>query len=407
MPASPVKMKYGRAKRVFPPILEAVKAKRYPYHRPPVQDELYMPEGMQWGSREHRLYLFILCIWMKGGITSDAAIKALSRFYADYPEVFLPENYTGLEKYELLWVIDWLGWILPQYGLGVNINEAKQHFVWNLLKIGKHWGCDPLNLFEDVQKHAEETWQSYQYAKRVYDALSAKLIRNPRLALDELLETPNGFYGFQHKMVSMIAYFYVHAGCVKPFAYPVPVDFHILRVLFATGVLWMPHRMRRRPWQYRERIVFMARKITLRYVVEMKEDPQALADGLWLLSRTNCRWHPGNRCSVEKTRKGRHRKITDIPFKWTPYIERRYDKSCGICPVENLCGWTIPSAYYYVKGAILVRGHRQRPNPPQIRLLDVPLVPPRMNGNGHANGNGHKPTRVLPVLDESQSSLFD
>jgi hypothetical protein len=403
MPVRPVKKRYGRAKRVvFPPILAAVKMRAYPFHQEIVQDAKYLPKDIVWGSREHLLYLFFLNIYMKGGINSAAAIISLSRFYAEHSWAFMPENILALETWEHVLFVEWLGWVLPQYGLGVNITEAKWHWFWNGLKLAKFWASNPLNLFSEVQENAERTWQSYRIAKHNYAHLCRRIIRKQGLSHEQLMESPNGFYGFQHKMVSMIAYFYVHAGAVKPFAYPVPVDFHILRVLIATGILTM-RGMRKRAWQYREKFLPYAREVTLRYIVETGEDTQLLAEGLWLLSRTLCRWHPGNKSSVEKSNRARRRVITDTPFVWTAHTERLYDKSCAICPVEDHCKWNIPSSYYYVKGVILVREARSRPdntNRVQAKLFDVTPMPPHQNG--------HVQRRSLPVLEPSlHPSLFE
>lgn len=396
---------WRRAKQVFPPLCARHDAKLEPYHEPIVQDAEFLPKSLVWGSREHALYLFFLCIYMKGGITSSTAIQNLSRFYDAHPEAFLPENILDFEEYELEWTIEWLGRTLKEYGLGVNVEESKRTWVYNSLKLARFWNADPRTIFAVSDEKSDESWSTYETAKANYDAIGRILMRKNSLSHAELMNTPNGFYGFRHKMVSMIIYFYVHASIIRNIPYPPPVDFHVLRVLLSTGVLKMRKHKRRRwgthRWEYRERFLPAAREVTLRYVVDTRVDPQQFAEALWLLSRNWCRHHPGNRSSVEKSRKARRRHITDLPVVWNESAEKRYDRTCGRCPVESLCEWNIPSSYYYVKGAIVCRSRRAVP--PQLKLLAVPVVTLHRNGNG----NGKHAPKALPVLKEVHPSLFD
>lgn len=397
-----------RAARVFPLLYDRHQAKLEPYDEIIVQDAKYMPKGMVWGSREHALYLFFLCIYMKGGITSSSAITGLSRLYEAHPEIFLPENLLGLDEWEIAAVILWLGFKLQEFGLGVNVEESKTTWVFNSLKLARFWDSDPRKIFATSDKNAERAWSSYEAAKANYDCIGTVLMRKNNLSHERLMETPNGFYGFRHKMVSMIIYFYVDAGIISEIPYPPPVDFHVLRVLIATGVLrirrFRKRRWGTRRWEYRERFLPAAREVTLQYVVMTRANPQRFAEALWLLSRNWCRHHPGNKSSVEKTRKARRRHITHPPLVWSKSAELRYDRTCGRCPVEHLCEWNIPSSYYYVKGAIALLSRRAKPA--QLRLLDVPFLSVSSR-NGNGNGNGHRPTRELPVLEEVHPSLFD
>jgi hypothetical protein len=395
-------MDQKRADKVFSLLYRRHEAKLEPYDKPIVQDVKYMPKGMVWGSREHSLYLFFLCIYMKGGIISSVAIINLSRLYEAHPEIFLPENLLGFEDHELEWVIEWLGQKLREYGLGVNVEESKMTWVWNSQKLAKYWDSDPRKIFVRSDEIAEETWHSYEAAKANFDALGTILMRKNNMTHEEFKESPNGFYGFRHKMVSMIIYFYDDAGIIKRIPYPLPVDFHILRVFFATGILKMKKNKKRKwrthRWDYRERFLPYAREVALRYVVETKADPRILAECPWILSKTWCVQHPGNSSSVDKVNRARRRYITDLPVVWNEKTERRYDRTCGRCPVEHLCEWNIPSAYYYVKGAIVLRSRRAKPH--QLKLLDVQVITP-------SNGNGHKSKKVLPVLVEIHPSFFD
>jgi hypothetical protein len=209
MPRRVIRVSYGRAKRViFPALLDAREKGTYPYHKPLVQDPHNLPKGLALGSREHALILEKFDLYMKGGINSESAIIKIGELYEDYPEVFMPENFLNLETWELQAVIDWLGWILPRYGLGVNVNEVKAHWVWNSLKLAKFWDSDPRKLFAVAGKNAEASWQSYAKAKANYDALCRIIIRKKSLTHEELMATPFGFYGYAHKMVNVGVFSY-------------------------------------------------------------------------------------------------------------------------------------------------------------------------------------------------------
>ncbi|MDB5193994.1 MAG: hypothetical protein JWN50_8 [Parcubacteria group bacterium] len=405
MARAAIMMRYKRAQRiVFPGLLKAYYRKDEPYDKHLVQDAKNLPDGLIWGSREHALYLWFLCIYMKGGINSQVAITQLSKLYTDHQWIFMPENLLGLDKLELRWVIEWLGTTLQEYGLGSNVEESKRTWVWNSVKLAKFWNSDPRDIFREAEKNAEASWQSYEAAKANYDALARLIIRKPGSTHETIMSQPNGFYGFQHKMVSMIIYFFIHAGILVSFPYPVPVDFHILRVLISTGILGIRKRTERRwgsrHWEFREKFLPYAREVTLRYVVEERANPQHLADVLWILSRSWCRHHPGNKSSVEKTRTARRRHITDLPVVWNASTERRYDRTCGRCPIENECRWNIPSSYYYVKGCIVLRSARIRP--PQYKLLDVPVTSVRMNRRAYPKAVRRPP----PVLADIHQSTF-
>lgn len=362
---------------------------------------------MIWGSREHALYLFILCIWMKGGIISAVAIEKLTKFYEVNPEMFLPENFLELTENELSWVSDWLRVELPKYGLGVNVEESRLTWIRNIRKLACYWDSDPRKIFAKSEIRAKSAWKSYRAAKATYDTIAKILVRKSSQTPEKFLDLPTGFFGFQHKMVSMLIYFYVHAGIISSIPYPVPVDFHILRVLFATGVLKMQENKKERwgtrMWDYRERFLKCAREVTLRYVVETRCDAEHFSEALWLISQVWCWQHPGNRAQVEKStkRKARKRRIRHPEWAWDDTNKRRYDTTCARCPVEEFCEWNIPSAYYYVKGVIKLHSRRERSAQPMLMPIDVPI-------RSRPNGNGiHKIPRVLPVVDPAQAALFD
>jgi hypothetical protein len=390
---------YKRARDgVFPSLLNARKEKRDPFADPLVQDAQYLP-GFTWGSLVHAIFLFLLEIYMKGGITSTTAIQQMTKLYNRHPELFDPNNFLNSSPGNEDEMMEKVSLALGNNGLGSNIEDSTKTWVRNMHKLARHWGGNPLLLFEEVNLKAEKTWKSYRIANKVYNNLCKKLMRKPSWSEEYFADNPFGFYGFQHKMVSMILYFYIHAGMVKPCAYPVPVDFHILRVLTSSGILRIPG-LESGSECYRESLLPYARKVTLRYVVDTGVASEHLADVLWLLSRSFCRRHPGNKSSVDKVRRGRRREITELPVVWTETAVRTYDRTCGRCPIENLCEWNIPSSNYYVKGKI--RWRSERAKPPQLELLQ--MSPVKILKNGKHNNGVREPKVLEPIR---QLSVFD
>lgn len=333
-----MKIDYERARTVFGRLLEAYTQKEYPFNQPeatPPQVPENLPRKLQTGTREHALFLFALCYWMRGGIKSHTATRQLAQLYDASPSIFLPESVSSLTSAQL--AVDFRG-----VGLGFNADEIADAWLDNLRKLAEKWTGDPRNLFAGITTYEE----------------ACERIQNRR---------GNGFRGFQEKMVSMLTYFFMDAGIVDRWHFPIPVDFHVLRTVFAHEIVTAEPGEANGNGFYTKPILAAVRELFRNYCVDYGVDPLRLCDAVWLYSGLACNQHPGNQSNVG----GRHGRKTDLwpVARWTSAQTRTYERTCGACPVAATCRWCIPSAEYYIRGRLVLR--EERDSPPQGNLFSI------------------------------------
>jgi hypothetical protein len=337
---------WQRAYAIFDRALRAYERRDYPYNKVEVpQIEENLPRNMKSGGVEHAIFLFCICYYMRGGKTSDEAVRAMSRIHEANPKYFSPLYFikNGGKELELVTTLKEL---LVQNGLIYKAHEVARHWVANSTKIATHWDSNPLTLLSGTS---------------CYEEACANLMGGDKTDLSN----PQGFYGFRHKMVSMLIYFFTEQGLMKElYPYPVPVDFHILRISVAHKIITVPGGN----GSYNpDHLSPAVREVTQKYCEDRGASPIALCEALWLLSRTSCRLHPGNSSHISIDRKGRKTEITPIIVDWRESQTRKFERSCGICSISRTCQFNIPSSSYYVQGKIRIRGKRE--TPPQETLF--------------------------------------
>jgi hypothetical protein len=293
---------------------------------------------------------------MKGKIDSGTALIALSQLYDREQWMFEPESFEHLNgnSSELRSrVFD----SLSKNGLSFDALNVSGHWVHNMHKLARHWDGNPVLFYKNAETYEDLCKILFRRGKRT----------GP--------EEPHGFFGFRHKMASMLTWFFEDAGIVKPPPYPVPVDFHILRDLVSTGILYVDSTQPGTALSI-NRLSREARILTLKYCQNNSVETLELADALWNLSREFCRDSPSNASSIAEKYEARRTRITEKIVRWSKTEETRYFRTCGRCPIEKKCQWAIPSANYYVQGLVVIRGKRQKP----LDLFDqsgisLPFVP--------------------------------
>jgi hypothetical protein len=357
IPTVPVLVNYERARGILDILLDAYRRKIWPYHQKSVQGTHNLPESLEWGSKEHAIFLFCVCYYMKGGIKSSTAIKAVSRVWNKHPELFLPERFLEKSGDDEDIEIEKITKILMNNGLGANANETARNWVKNSQKLAKFWEGDPRLLFREVKLVPGDNGWTFDGAQENFDRLCKNFLRPSSKKWDPL-QKPEGFYGFRHKMVSMLAYFFIDAGMISPFPYPVPVDFHVLRIHTSTDSIYA-EVTEGRAFSV-ARASKAARETTLRYAVETQTPPEHIADALWYLSNTYCVRHPDNGSKIGEYA-ARDTEVDPKEYKWTDTRTKTFMRTCGRCPILANCKWSVPPAYYYRKGILVVRGKRSAP----------------------------------------------
>lgn len=364
-----------RAKWVVWTLIDAWRRRLPPFdHAEPVPGVL--PKTLERGSEQHAVWLMVGLLYMRGRIDSAQAFIRLAKVYELAPEFFEPQNFlnSGFKKIDLLARMQQ---VLCDNGLGFNIRETVRFWNFNLTKIARHWDGNPLKIF-GVAMDYEELCHIFMDGKGD-------------------LNNPKGFMGMRHKMVSMFVYFLTKARLIGPFVHPGPVDTHNIRVFASTEVI-VPIGGTRPGSKFE----FYDVSPTGRQVYEKHcftvEDVLDLADALWYLSRDFCSLSQGNSSHAGKYR-ARDTEIRPKVVKWTKERVEVYGRTCGVCPVESVCKWSLPSAKQYNQGVLEVRGQRPKPHQEQMKL---PL--------GVAKNISPRPPkpkkRELPVFDRPLN-LFD
>jgi len=333
-----------RAKEIFDRLVVAYSTMEYPFNLPeaiPPQTRQNLPPTLMWGSREHALFLFVSCYWMRGGIRSDEAIRRLTRIYLSCPEIFLPEFISDMHDTEL----PALAAFLRLFRLGFNADEIAGAWKKNFLKIFRKWNSDPRKIFDGISTYEEAC-----------DRIQKK-------------KNKNGFHGFQEKMVSMITYFFMDAEIIDRWHFPIPVDFHVLRTVFAHEIVVADPSEANGNGFYTKAVLAAVRELFHSYCVENNVDPLILCNAVWLHSGLMCNQHPGNQTN-EGEHEGRKTTLTPVP-KWSQAQSRTYDRVCAVCVIRKTCVWCVPSAEYYVAGKLVLRERRE--SPPQSSLFDILL----------------------------------
>ncbi|MDB5160078.1 MAG: hypothetical protein JWO99_341 [Candidatus Saccharibacteria bacterium] len=306
-------------------------------------DPRHMPETLEYGSRDHAMFLFNVCYYMRGGIKSNDAVKRMSAVYDDHPALFDPEYVRGLSMSEDMEGIlnQEIQGVLKAHGLGFQATVAGQ-WIENSWRM-KEYEDDPRNIFNGVTTYEQ----------------SQELIQNKK---------NKGFIGFQEKMTSMIIYYLMDEDLIEPFNFPIPVDLHVMRVSIANEMVGFSDS-EGNPLPYGTNLftketLAALRGLYLDYAEERNVNPLRLCDAVWMLSESSCGRHPGN-TTIEplgrKIRNGRKTylipKLVDVE---NPGQQKAYAESCAICPVQDTCEFNIPGTQYYVGGNIIIRGRRVR-----------------------------------------------
>lgn len=339
-----ISIRYKRAEEVFGTLLAAYHARRYPYQKLILpQEKRNLPPSMPRGGREEALFFLAVCYYMRM-TESVGAVRSMAKLYEASPGFFFPETFraTVAEKGELLAH-------LRENGLGFQSEQIARGWETNLHMLATYWGGDPRNLYDGA---------------RTYEKLCQRMIiRKRKVMMPRLFGEPHGLFGFRHKMVSMLTYFYVAGGIVPPILHPVPVDFHVMRVLLTNEILTVKHPdARLNP----DEVSAAARKLTLWYARKHGVDPIDLCNVLWYLSRTYCKRQVGNR-SVVGPLKGRATDVRPLHVVWNPVQAKQQHSACGNCPITATCRYNLPIAPYARQGVLILRG--ERPRPPQLVLF--------------------------------------
>ena len=273
------------------------------------------PGGEYHGSHEHAMYFWNICGYMQGGTQSDFAFKKLTEIFYKHPDYFDSRLLAKTNHNEIISA-------LKKHGLGQQGRVANA-WIENAQRLVDRYDGDPRNIFSESSSYKE---------------CRDKICNDKK---------GGGFLGFQKKMTSMLFYFFTDEELIEKLNFPPPIDFHNLRVAFATEIL----TTNQVSFHKRDEIENMIGKVTLDYINDTETDPIELTNAIWGLSSNFCNQNPGNTSYKDENGK---RVIRKEPEMATKSQSKAFFRSCGACAMRAYCTHCVPSGPYYTSGIIEV-----------------------------------------------------
>lgn len=332
--------------------------KMFPYDQPrAVIPQTIIPDHIRQHNNPETIYFFymVICIWMRGGIESIQAFKAVIKMYRDHPELFDPYEVQHWKQSELQPIVKaYIGW---------DSKNAARFWIENAKRVMRNWDGKPSQIFKGITTFEEAV-------RRIKNKGSWS--RKKRAEANASQNDGLGFMGYKEKMVAMLVYFIDWEGLLpKRFIYPTPADFHNFRLALAHRVI----RLDPQPLHLRDHELISApwRELTMEYMRERKADPVELADAVWLFSLELCgnspltEWRNKQDVALEDSM-GLDEEIFAIDKRlhlFAPKYRNRIQRTCLACPLLDTCELAIPAGPYYQR-----RGDREEAFGGQLYLLD-------------------------------------
>ncbi|MDP2934395.1 MAG: hypothetical protein Q8N59_01320 [bacterium] len=293
-------------------------------------------------------FFFYAALTMRGGIISDDPFRWLWNLREKHPALFDPA--LVVKK----WTPEKIRERLVAAGMSYKGLEIPRFWYKNSVNLCKWWGGDLRNVFKYGVLEFEEAFRRIDYERSTI-----------------------GFYGMRRKIFSLLTIWLQEKNLIPVFPTPIPVDFHAMRVLWATEILdtnkWA------RPFTPNEKHPEqLAGKTTMRVWYSLPDQiaiwsqkflqktnipHMTINPALWILSRSLCSGQLQNLTKKDGTVYVETEKLRKNHNLWPP----SYQDPCHICPVEKWCKWCIPSAPYYNWG-LLVRIGKRVPFPQQYLI---------------------------------------
>ncbi|MDE2071437.1 MAG: hypothetical protein KGI70_01725 [Patescibacteria group bacterium] len=381
-----IEVDYPRIRDVCALLIESLRQHKFPYNvtKPPQE---YVPAEIRADPLVHALVLFGTCHFMRGTIQSDFAIRQMVKIWRTHPELFDPV-FLSTKQATKQYVFDRLKPFLMY-----RLFEIPKLWLGNFKRLERDWSGDPRRIFDGVT-NADEMY------RRVVNKNSSSKYRTMPGKLE-------GFVGFREKVASMLAYFLMDSKLIPEFPVSTPVDFHNLRVFFATeGMRYANGDGTKLRY---ETAAAVAVPLVERLVKEQGYSMVELGDALWLQSVGACRYAPGNktlgRLKSGQKNEGRHRleykpqarQELNVQFytpDWQdPTDVHKHELTCGRCQLRGLCTMNVASGFYYEDGNIMMRARtepmsnlfgelhyhapeeRESPPQPEQEKIALPLLP--------------------------------
>lgn len=316
--------------------------RRYPFNRPDaIIPQTIIPDELRKDQEALAVWYIAVCNQMKGRVASMEAFRGNLRILSKYPWFFNPrevlKNYGPRD----------LEQVYKEF-LPIDKETNARGLLWNYRLLDVHYDGSAIKLIKSLT--------SYDEAER---RLRNKRTKRERVAAGSAGE---GMFGFQHKMVSMLVYFYDWERWFKKrYPYPSPADIHNFRIGLTSKSLIVEQVEGDTIKDY-EGISAPWRKAVMEYIIERGEDPVDVADVLWLFSNLMCGNSPMTHTPrEEKEADNGMFEEKELPhFNGTvqflhPNYRKDLEETCLNCFLLDKCDYAIPARPYYNKGLIVLR----------------------------------------------------
>ncbi len=337
---------------VFKIIGDLWKEKRDIFGGVVLPQDRYVPKI--YDDKNYANWLFYAALPMRGGLISEDPFKWLLALWESFPEMFDPKSIS--EKWSPEKIGEAFRLVTPAIlkgngtgekggagALSYKMGEHPKAWYENSLTLHRYWGGDIRNVFWGCLDF-EEAFRRIDYYK-----------------------SEVGFKGMRRKIFSLLVIWLQEKKVISVFPTPIPIDFHALRVMIATGIIRFEkvakpfvRKNEKHPLQLEgklslrisERFIDAVAKWTQKFLWKSRLSHLEVNPGLWVLSRNLCAEH--FQTSARKGRKSFVEADDLLAGSWP----KTYKNPCGYCPIENHCKWIIPSAPYYQWGLLIRLGER-------------------------------------------------
>jgi hypothetical protein len=337
-----------RLKRLCSRLVAAYQAGAHPYNQDSVNPpQVYIPDHIKEDGRTYAYFLFVLCLWMRGGIASDTATKSLVRLHHKEPRLFDAHCTMNLDPIVLQE-------LLTAHGLGRDAKLNAELWVGNSKLLVLRFGGDPRLIFHDFGRYGE---------KKKWEIALKRIMNQGKRG------KKGGFGGFREKMTSMLIYYLTETGLIPHFDTPVPVDFHVARMMVIHRVFEIDPNTKYTGRKLDE-LLDAIRYETYRFAKTHGISSVELCDALWLYSRSMCTKSPAFKSNVGELN-GRKTEVSPYEPTWSKAEMKSYAKTCGRCVVHDSCEAIVRAAYWYHQGSL----HSEEKQTPS----QMSLFPPEVN----------------------------
>jgi len=318
------------------------------FHGLVLPQDNYIPSYLS--EKELSLLFFYAVLGQRGSIDSDRPMKIWAEFRKRVPEAFdtafVLENFSSEMILSGLWETIGANNTRDRNkpNRGFKLKEISEFWIYNSEELLKFWDGDPRNIFSGVNNFKDAF-------KRI-----------------ERKAGKTAFKGIGMKVFALLTIYLQERNLISIFPTPLPVDFHTLRILWATGIIkrsgWIrpcsitknrPEQIIGKPavniyYEFPNRVAYWS----TRFMRENGFSHLDMNPAIWLLSRSLCSKNFQNTSRKEATQYIDAYKLANDFSLWP----RDYKDPCRICPIERHCKWIIPSAPYWKWGLLVKLGRR-------------------------------------------------